>query len=64
MLEGDDDELTRAPIEKVIINQYERLQEQNSQAGEEALTVTVKGAAERCQLGQKNDTLPPSAGNL
>ena len=41
MLEGGDDELTRAYIEKVIINQYKRLRAETSAAGAKALTVTA-----------------------
>lgn len=59
MLEDDDDELTRPHIEKVISNQYKRLQEQKPQASAKALTVAMKGAAERCQLCHKRRHCPP-----
>lgn len=58
MLEGGD-ELARAHIEKVIINQYERLQGQKSEAGAKALAVAVKGGAERCQLCHKTSQDTP-----
>lgn len=36
-----------------INNQYERLQEENSEAGAKALAVTVKGINDKCQLCHK-----------
>ena len=41
MLEERYDELTRAHIEKVILNQYERMRAEASEAGAKALVVTA-----------------------
>lgn len=50
MLEGGNVELTRMRIEKVIINQYERLQEEKLKAGAKALAITVKCTDDKRQL--------------
>ena len=41
MLEGGDDELTRAHIQTVILNQYDRLGAEMSEASAKALTVAA-----------------------
>ena len=41
MLEGVEDKSTRAHIEKVILNQYDRLRAENSEAGAKALAVVA-----------------------
>lgn len=56
MLERGDDELTRKHIEKFIINQCERLQEEKSEGGATALAVRVKDTNDICQLCHKQAT--------
>ena len=41
MLEGGDDGPTRVQIETFILNQYDRLQAERSEAGAKALVVTA-----------------------
>lgn len=50
ILQGGNDELTRAHIDKVINNHYERMEGEQSEVGAIALAVTVRNTAETCQL--------------
>ena len=57
MLEGGDDEPTRAYIENVILYQYDRLQAETSEAGAKELAVVAS-------LGHHKPPPAPSKSNL
>ena len=54
MLEGGDDEPTRAHIDKVILNQYERLKAEKSEAGMKTLAVVVTPVHHKPQPAPSN----------
>lgn len=52
MLEGSED-LTRACIEEVFTNQYDRIQEAKQEAGAKVLAIVAKGPTAECKWCDK-----------